>query len=78
MLKFTPTGIAKILRKAETHKLYVANFDSNAMRPRDLTKEIRWADWAPSSENYLRAIPGRAGVPLFYVIREHNAPNPAQ
>ena len=62
MLKFTPTGIAKILRKAETHKLYVANLDSNTVRPKDLTKKIRWADWAPLFENYLRAIPGRASV----------------
>ena len=68
MLKFTPTGIAKILRKAETHKLYVSNSDTNAVKPRDLTKEIKWAGWAPSFESYLRAIPDRTGVPLSYVI----------
>ena len=53
MLKFAPTGIARILRKAETHKLYAANLDTNAVRPKDLAKEIKWADWAPSFENYL-------------------------
>ena len=72
--------VAKILRKAETHKLYVENSASHAVKepafvstlpkvshavkPRDFTKEIKWADWAPSFENYLRAIPGRIGVPL--------------
>ena len=76
MQKFEPTGIAKILRKAETHKLYVANLDSNAVKPKDFTKEIKWADWAPSFENYLRAIPGRTRIPLSYVIRESDIPNP--
>ena len=37
MFKFRPTGIAKILRKAETHKLYVENSDSHAVKPRDFT-----------------------------------------
>ena len=73
---FQPIGIAKILRRAETHKLYVSNSDSNAVKPRDLTKEIKWADWAPSFENYLRAIPGRIGVPLSYVIRDNDVPDP--
>ena len=76
MFKFRPTGIAKILRKAETHKLYVENSASHAVKPRDFTKEIKWADWAPSFENYLRAIPGRIGVPLSYVIREDDSPDP--
>ena len=77
MLKFAMTGIAKILRKAETHKLYVVNLDSNAIKPRDFTKEIKWANWSPSFENYLRAIPGITRVPLSCVIRGSDAPNPA-
>ena len=59
MQKFGPTGIAEIPRKAESCKLYEAKSDSNAVKPRDFTKEIKWADWAPSFENYLREIPGR-------------------
>ena len=78
MMKFNPTGLARILGKAETHKLYVTNSSTNAVKPRDFTKEIKWADWGPSFENYLRAIPGRMGVPLSYVIREDDLPNPAQ
>ena len=31
MMNFKPTGIARILRKAETHKLYVANSDTHAV-----------------------------------------------
>ena len=50
--------------------------DTNAVRPKDLTKDIKSVDWAPSFESYLRAIPGRTGVPLSYVIREHHVANP--
>ena len=79
IMKFELGGsdISRILRKAETHKLYAENSAANAVRPRDFTKEIKWADWAPSFENYLRAIPGRTGVPLSYVIRESVSSNQA-
>ena len=77
-MKFEPTGIAAILRRAETHKLYVKNSDISAVKPRDFTKDIKWANWAPSFENYLRAIPGRTGIPLSYIIREDDLPNPAR
>ena len=48
----------------------------NAMKPKDFTKEIKWSDWAPSFENYLREILGRTGVTLSYVTRENDASNP--
>ena len=75
MQQFAPTGIAKILRKAESHKLYIANSTTNAVKPKDFTKEIKWSDKALSFENYLMAIPGSTGVPLFYVTRENDAAN---
>ena len=46
------------------------------MKPKYFTKEIKWSDWAPSFENYLRKIPGRNSVPLSYVTRENDAANP--
>ena len=76
MQEFTLTGIAKILRKAESHKLYIANSTTNAVKPKYFTKEIKWSDWSPSFENYLREIPVRTGVPLSYVTRENDADNP--
>ena len=76
MQEFAPTGIAKILRKAESHKLYISNSDMNAVKPKDFTKDIKWDDWAPSFDNYLRGILGRTGVPLSYVTRENDAANP--
>ena len=69
MQEFSPTGIDRILRKAESHKLYIANSDTNAVKPKDFTKEIKWSDWVPSFEKYFRAILGRTGVPLSYVTR---------
>ena len=78
MMKFKTTGIAATLRRAASHKLYVKNSDTNAVKPRNFTKEIKWADWAPSFDNYLRAIPGRTGIHLSYIIREDDLPNPAR
>ena len=37
---------------------------------------MHWEDWAPLFANYLRAIPGRNGVPLKYVIRRDEEPDP--
>ena len=33
---------------------------------------MRWEDWSPTFINFLRAIPGRNGVPLSYVCREYD------
>ena len=38
MQEFAPTGIAKILRKAGSHKLYIANSTTNDVKPKDFTK----------------------------------------
>ena len=76
MQQFAPTGIAKILKKAESQKLYIANLTTNAVQPKDFTKKIKQSNWAQSFENYLRAIPGRTGVPLSYVTRKNDAANP--
>ena len=76
MLKFEPKGISKILKKAKTHEIYVDNSSVMAVKPKDFTKDIKWSDWSPTFQNYLRAIPGRIGTPLSYVIRENDLPNP--
>ena len=79
MSQFTTKGIGVLstaLRKAESHKLYVENSSTDAIKPRDFIKDIKWIDWAPSFKNYLRAIPGRTGAPLSYVIRDNETPEP--
>jgi hypothetical protein len=38
---------------------------------------MKWADWAPTFLNYyLRTMPGQDGVPLKYVCRLNEAPDP--
>ena len=76
MLHFQLIGISKILKRASSHAIYVSN-RNNAIVPKDFTKAIDWADCAPTFENYLRAMPGRTGVPLSYITREDDLPNPA-
>ena len=44
MHKFAPTRISKILRKAESHKLYIAYSTTNAVKPKYFTKEIKCSD----------------------------------
>ena len=68
---------AGLLRRAKTHKLYMDKSDtiSSAAKPEKFSQDLNWEDWAPSFANYLRAIPGRNGVPLKYVIRKEEEPD---
>ena len=45
-------------------------------KPGQLTLETKWHDWKPIFINFLCSIPGRDGVPLSYVIRTNDAPDP--
>ena len=76
LMPFPVHNAASLLRRAKTHKLYVDKSDtvSSAAKPEKFTKDTEWYDWKQSFTNYLRAIPGRNGVPLKYVIRDN--PNP--
>ena len=37
-----------------------------------LKKQLNWEDWALTFINYVRAILGRDGVPLKYIMREND------
>ena len=76
-VRFEPNRAYDILERATTHDQYLAKHEaiSAAAKPEKLTKDIRWDDWYPSFQNYLRAIPGRNGIPLLYVIRDDDEPN---
>ena len=37
---------------------------------------MQWIDWEPTFQNYLKLVPGIAGVPLAYVIRRQPTPDP--
>jgi hypothetical protein len=67
-----------LLNRASTHKQYLnkAKTLANAAKPEKFTKDLVWDEWAITFVNYLRAIPGRNGVPLQYVIRSNEQPDP--
>lgn len=44
--------------------------------PQQFTKDVKWEDWYPTLTNNLYAYVGRDGVPLSYVIRDNEAPDP--
>jgi hypothetical protein len=77
-LKYPYDKAIMIKQKAATHKLYMIRYEaiSAAAKPERLTKDTKWEEWAPSFLNYLRTIPGRDGVPLLYITREQEAPDP--
>ena len=77
-LPFPVHRVTDLIERAKSHAAYVANKDSIATtaKPEKFSKDIKWDDWAPSFINFLRAIPGRDGIPLKYVIRENENPDP--
>ena len=48
---------------------------SKAADPGKFKDEKKWPDWEPAFVNYLSTIPSVRGVPLFYVVRENDAPD---
>ena len=70
--------IAELLRCVKAHKMFVARSDAiaSSAKPDNLTKGTKWKNWAPYFLNFLRAIPGRYGVPLKYIVRAKELPDP--
>ena len=49
---------------------------SKAADPGKFTDERKWPDWKPAFVNYLSTIPGYYHVPLSYVVRGQEDPDP--
>ena len=77
-MPFPVADTTTLIRRATTHKMYIDKSDTiaSAAKPVKFTADVKWEDWSPSFINYVRAIPGRDGVPLKYVIRNNNDPDP--
>ena len=75
---FPVADAASLMRRYTTHDKYIKKSATltDATKPVMFTNEVKWNDWAPSFRNYLRTIPGRDGVPLSYVTRASDAPDP--
>jgi hypothetical protein len=67
-----------LIRRHKTHAQFVKKSStlSDAAKPEKFKTETKWTDWVPSFMNYLRAIPGRDGIPLKYICWENEAPDP--
>ena len=77
----TPFPVADthaLLRQEQTHLKFMKKSKTivESAKPGRLTLEMKWHDWKPTFINFLRSIPGRDGVPLSYVVRANDAPDP--
>jgi hypothetical protein len=77
-IAFPVANAPTLLRRYKTHSKFVKDSSTlaDAAKPEKFTSETKWADWVPTFLNYLRSMPGRDGVPLKYVCRENDAPDP--
>ena len=69
---------AMLMRRYKSHTQFVAKAKTiveNA-KPGPFNAKTKWEDWSPTFLNFLRSIPGRDGVPLKYVCRPNDAPDP--
>ena len=48
--------------------------NAKAVEPGKFKDERKWPEWEKAFANYLAVIPGVTGIPLSYVIREHDVP----
>ena len=68
-----------LLRHYKTHEKFVSSASTlaDAAKPGKFTSQTKWADWIPTFLNHLHAMLGREVVPLKYIFRENDTPNPA-
>jgi hypothetical protein len=77
MSPFPVVFAAQLERQLTTHGLYVKQSKDAAdtLKPKMLKNDVKWTDWKPTLVNFLYQIPGRDGVPLSYIVRDHDAPD---
>ena len=70
---FPIQDVARLIRNYKSHKAYVEKSKpiTEAAKPIKFKESMKWDDWNPTFMNFLKAIPGRNGVPLSYVCREN-------
>ena len=63
------------LDRMDRHEAFVKKSES-VKKPKEFSADIEWEDWDTVFRRYLNRLVGRNGIPLSYVIRENDAPNP--
>jgi hypothetical protein len=73
---FTIDQVSNLIRRYKTHEKYQTDSKTlaEAAKPDKFKENMKWEDWKPTFLNYIRAIPGRDGVPLKYICREKDDP----
>ena len=74
-----PVAQAAMLIKREQAHIKLVQKSESVMKtasPGQLTTEAKWSDWREVFLNFLRSIPGQDGVPLSYVVRTNDVPDP--
>jgi hypothetical protein len=75
---FPINQVSDLIRRYKTHEKYQSDSKtlSEAAKPEKFKETTKWEDWKPTFLNYIRSIPGRDGVPLKYVCRDDDNPDP--
>ena len=75
-IEFPVNDTAELIQRMKDHTAYVKNSStiSETAKPTAFTEKTKWTDWEPVFHNFLRAVPGRNGVPLAYIIRDDDTP----
>ena len=78
LTEFPVESTALLITHYKTHKAFVDKTKtiSEAAKPIKFKENMKWEDWYPTFINFLRSIPGRNGVPLSYICREYDRPEP--
>ncbi len=75
---FPVAQVGELIWRYKTHEKFQNDSKtlSEAAKPDKFQESVKWwEDWKPSFLNYLRAIPGRDGIPLKYICREQDEPD---
>ena len=69
---FPVNQVSDLIRHHKTHQKFLSDSKTlaEAAKPEKFKETTKWAYWKPTFLNYIRAIPGRDGVPLKYICRD--------
>jgi hypothetical protein len=75
---FNDEALYQALSLAQIRKsdIELVTTNSKAADPGKFKDERKWPEWEKSFSNYLSVIPGVNGVPLSYIVREIENPDP--
>ena len=78
LIEFPVQNTALLINRYKSHKAFVDKTKtiSEAAKPIKFKESMKWEDWHPAFLDFLRSIPGRNGVPLNYICREYDRPEP--